>query len=217
MFLTVALSLFLQASGSSPAPSRGSELVQADLRGSTTAGAIEPPEVALSAVRAARGQWLGREVRFTLQIESQVEHWNPWLTRFSEKLYRGFRAWSDEGFLWRHEDFDDVAPRLFVRRGTEAEGRLATAARYERFRVRARVCEVFLDEPWIEVLEAELLPERVGEGTILHAVRGLELLAEGRPQLAASELERAARVPLLPAHVARELSKLREACNVGER
>ncbi len=184
------------------------------LAGSLASDGVEegPPEIELTTLRTERGRWLGREVRFTLQVDSEPEGWNPWLTRFSAAHYRGLSAWGDEQLLWDERAHADPAPRLFVRRGTEADRSLRNLRRYDRLRVRAVVREVFLDEPWIELVEIERLTERIEEGTILHAVRAIELLEDGRLILAAGELDRAATPRRLPEHVARELTRLRELC-----
>lgn len=170
-------------------------------------------EVTLAELRARRGHWLGREVAFTLQVESEPETWRSWLTRFTPARYRALRAWGDEAFLWERAAFDDPAPHLFAARGSAAERALAGARRYDRFRVRAAVREVFLDEPWVELLEVERLPERIEEGTLVHALRALELLEQKSYVLAANELERAAAPSRLPARVVTELARLRALCD----
>ena len=177
------------------------------------AGEPTPPEPArLADLRTDRVRWLGREVEFVLQLEGRVDDWKPWITRFAPERYVGLRAWPDEVFLWKREAWLDPAPRLFARRGTTAAWRIGAAKRYARFRVRAVMREVFLDEPWIEILEAEPLREAISEGTILHAVRALEQIEAGSLRLAASELERASAPVRLPKRVRDELARLRELC-----
>ncbi|MEM7310106.1 MAG: hypothetical protein AAF682_25750 [Planctomycetota bacterium] len=171
-----------------------------------------PREALLSAVRADPGAFLGQELSFVLQLESAVERWNPYLSRFGPVEHARYRGWSDDRFLWDVDAFDDPAPYLFVRRKAPAARQLAEALPYERFAVRGTVREIFLGEPWIEVHAVERLPEQVSEGTILHAVRGLELLRERRSGLARAQLERA-RAGFLPAGARAELDRLIESCD----
>lgn len=171
----------------------------------------EPAPVTLSELRADPPAHLGREVLCVLQLGEATPDCNPYLTRFGRGEYQRFRAWSDERFLWERAAFDDPAPYVFARRGTPAAAALAAARPYERFEVRAVAREIFLGEPWIEVLSAQRLPEQVSEGAILHAARGLDLLLEGNDDLARGQLERA-RAGFLPEHARAELDRLIATC-----
>jgi hypothetical protein len=180
----------------------------------------EPPappaghaEVALSELRADPPARLGQTVHLVLQLGDAVPTFNPYVTRFGPGDFLCFRAWSDEQFLWERAAFDDPAPYVFARRGSVAAAILAGGRPYARFEVVASVREVFLGEPWIEVLSAERLAEEVSEGAILHAVRGLELLREKNGALAAGQLERA-KAGFLPAHARAELDRLIATCPV---
>lgn len=172
----------------------------------------DPPAAALSDLRGDPAAWLGREVRLIVQRERELDAWQPFLSRFGPGDFAGFRAWGDGAFLWERAAFLDPAPRLFARRGGAAARVLQAGQPYDRFAVRAVVREVFQAEPWIEVLDARRLPEKVGEGAILHASRGLELLAEGSRDLARDQLQRA-RAGLIPAHAALELDRLIATCD----
>ena len=171
----------------------------------------EPPLVTLSGLRADPPAHLGQEVQCVLQLGDPVPAFNPYLTRFGPGEFLCFQAWSDERFLWDRAAFEDPAPYVFARRGTPAADLLAAARPYQRFRVRAVPREVFLGEPWIEVLDADRMHESVSEGTILHAARGLELLAEGNADLARGQLQRA-KAGFLPEHARAELERLIESC-----
>jgi hypothetical protein len=171
--------------------------------------AESPPERALSDLARDPLADLGEEVRLVLQFGAPLASWNPYLTRFGAGDFAGYEAWGDERFLWERAAFDAPERTLFARRGSSAERVLADAKPYQRFLVRAVVREVFLGKPWIEILAAERLAEEVSEGSLLHAIRGLELLAEGQKDLARAQIERAA-AGFLPAHARAELERLAE-------
>ena len=71
------------------------------------------------------------------------------------------------------------------------------------------VRELHAGAAWIEVTDASWTPEQTPEGTVLHAIRGLELIEREGWALAVSELDRAM-APNLPGHVRRELVILRD-------
>jgi len=174
--------------------------------------ALEPAEAALAELRAEPAAFVGRTVRFTLQLDRELDAWQPFLTRFGPGDFAAYRAWPDEAFLWERKAFDDTTSRVFARRGTAPELVLGGGRSYDRFAVTAVVRDVFLGEPWLEVTDARRLTEAVGEGAILHASRGLELFAQGNRELARDQLERA-RAGMLPEHARAELDRLIERCD----
>ena len=155
-------------------------------------------EVRLHELRANAGRYLGQDVHFALQLSSVTEDWEPYLSRFGPGDWLGFQAWPDELFTWEADVFADPAPRLFCRRGSPAALRLARAAPHARFEARARVCEAFLGEPWIEIVELTPLPGEVGPGTIVHVERARSLRLEGQWDLALEQYGRAKLAPLPP-------------------
>ncbi len=169
--------------------------------------AAAPVLVALRDVRRAPDARLGEELRMVVQLRGALASWNPWLTRFGELDYAGYAAWGDEQLTWEVREHFDVCERLFARRDSLAERLLRDARPYERFEVVAIVREIFLDEPWLEIVAARRLERQVTEGTVLHASRALALLELGRYSLAASELDRA-RTTALPDHATAELDRI---------
>ena len=125
----------------------------------------------LSEMRARPGKFLGQEVRFRLQFRDLVEDWEPYLSRFEPARWLELEVWPDECFTWDKPVFDSPVGHVFVRRGGGFEPLARRAREYQRFEAVARVREVFLGEPWIEVLELVPLDGEVGEGTILHVTR----------------------------------------------
>ena len=177
--------------------------------GAAEAGVVE--RISLSALRAEPNLALGETVRFIVQLDATVEDWNPYLSRFGPGDHACFAGWSDDRFLWERAAYDDPAMRLFARHGSAAQRILAGGRRFERYELVGVVREVFLDEPWIEVESAQRLPNFVSEGTILHAARAIELLAEGHLDLAKAQLHRA-RGGFLPPSARAELDRLLEDC-----
>lgn len=164
--------------------------------------------VALEALRSRPAKHLGQEVRFTLQFRALVEDWNPYLSRFEPTRWLALEGWPDEALLWDAAAFARPVGRLFVRRGGGFEPLARRARAYQRFAVRARVRELFLGEPWLEVLELVPLAGEVGEGTILHVTRARELAGEEQFALALEQYERARSAPLPPHALAALLAEI---------
>ena len=78
------------------------------------------------------------------------------------------------------------------------------------------VRSIFLDEPWIELLEVRSLKERVSQGTVIHGERAVKLMGENHYDLALGEIERA-RAGRLPKLADAELGRLEEQCRANIR
>lgn len=215
------LPLLLIPARSAASPGEGDPPGGADDRASvqTSADPFEAPGLTpatLTAMRANPSSWLGRRARVVLQLRGEAPRWNPYLTRFGPADYVRFEAWCDRVHLWDRGAYDDPAPYLFAPRGSVAELGLRSAQPHERYEAVVVVRETFLGEPWVEVERVRRQPEMVTEGTILHAVRALELHAEGRCDLALEQFGRAGAASL-PAHAREELDRLETACATGHR
>lgn len=167
----------------------------------------ELPRVELSALRAAPAENVGRRVRFVIQVREERASWNPWITRFGSAQFRSWSAWSDDRMLWERSVWEDPCETLFARRRQGAARVLAGARPYDRFEVVGAVREVFRGIAWIEIESAKRLPRAVGEGSVLHASRALELMQQEAWERALAELERA-RTTLLPRHADARLAEL---------
>jgi hypothetical protein len=171
----------------------------------------------LGELRAAPARFLGEELRIQLQFRALVEDWNPYLSRFEPARWLALEGWPDEAFTWDERVFRAPFARLFVRRGGGFEPLARRARTYQRFEVHARVREVFLGQPWLEILELVPLEGEVGEGAILHVTRARELAAEGSFTLALEQYERARAGPLPPHALAALLEEIRAAELAKER
>ena len=165
----------------------------------------EAVDVALSTVdldelRAHPLRWRGTPLRVTVQLGTEREPWAPGLTRFHQGRFRAFEAWSDTARLWHAGAWADPLPGLYVRRDAPAAAALAGAGEYGRLELELVLRAISGGEIWAEVTAARRLPRSVGEGTLIHAGRALDLLADGRPAAAAEEYERALAAPLPDGH-----------------
>ena len=154
---------------------------------------------------------LGETQRVMAHLHGEIEDWNPFLTRFHGADYSCITFWADEQPLWIKEEFDTPAAGFFVRRRTDLAKVLATGKRHDRFALDVKVVAIHAGRPWIEIVDIERTEQQVPEGTVLHAIRAVDMIDREGWALAASELERALR-PNLPDHVRRELEILLESC-----
>jgi hypothetical protein len=170
-----------------------------------------PPLVLWQDLCDRPSRWLEQTVRLRVQFQGRVDTWNPYLTRFGTKRFAGIQAWADEQFPWIQSEFDAPEVRLFLQRGESCAWALDSANPGARFEVTAVVREVFLDVPWTEILEVFPLPERIGEGTLIHAGKALDLMKTRAWSLAELEIVQAI-TDNLPAHARAELDRLRTEC-----
>jgi len=176
--------------------------------------AAEPLEVKAAEVWERPSSFLGRTVVMRVQVQRRLESWNPFTTRFGDGEYGAWHAWSDEQFPWVEEDFRAPRVRLFARLGGSAERALGNSAAHARFELTGVVRSVFAGRPWFEVLSVSPLVRQIGEGCVLHASRGLELMDQEQWVGALAELERAASEGL-PVHARVELERLQEECRAA--
>jgi hypothetical protein len=170
-----------------------------------------PPLVTWQDLCDRPSRWLGKTVRLRIQYHDRVDTWNPYLTRFGSKRFAAIQAWSDEQLPWIRSDFDAPLVRLFLPRGESCSWALGQAQSGARFELTAVVREVFLDMPWAEIQEVLPLTERIGEGTVIHASKAVELMKKREWKLAGLEVDQAI-TESLPAHARAELERLRAEC-----
>jgi len=184
------------------------------------AAALEVPPRASSAAPALvpwqdlcdrPSHWLGKPVRLRVQFQGRLDTWNPYMTRFGPRRFTAIQGWSDEQFPWIRSEFEAPLARLFVQRGGSCAWALESAQTGDRYEITAVVREVFLDVPWAEVLEVLPLPERIGEGTVIHAGKALDLMQKQNWALAELEIDQAI-AENLPAHARAELERLKAEC-----
>lgn len=174
------------------------------------------PEVAerVSAkeVWAHPGRYLGRSLCLEVQVHSHPVSWNPFLTRFGTTDFACVSAWAAEQLPWDERAWEHPLVRAFLRRGSAAHWALEGAERYRCFELTGTVRSVFAGVPWFEVSGVKPLLREIGEGTVLHASRGIELARDRAWTRARSEFERAL-VGGLPEAARVELERWIEVCD----
>ena len=189
-------------------PASGAEIGVVEAAGPTLPVA---PRSTLSALMDVPEQRLGEAVTVVAQFRREIEDWNPFLSRFTPADHRCVEVWGDEQRLWIAEEYDAPMARLHVRRGTAAEAVIASSRPHDRLELELVVRELIAGSPWIEVTHAARTEEQTPEGTVLHAIRALEMIDREGWRIAISELDRAL-APDLPGHVRRELESIRADC-----
>lgn len=194
-------------------PGSVAQVVEASAPSLPAAPAV--PTYSISALLDRPEMKLGEEHRVVAQLHGEIEEWHPFLTRFHAGDYRCVTFWADEQWLWIQEEFDAPAVDFFVRRRSEADELLSSCRKHDRLRLDLIVREVHAGRTWIEIAGATLTEAQTPEGTILHAIRALDMVEREGWALAISELERALR-PNLPGHVRRELETILGQCEAGQ-
>lgn len=142
---------------------------------------------------------LGTRIRVVAQFQAGVTQWNPYLTRFNAVTHDGWQLWSDAQELWVRDEYEAPRVRVFSAKGGELSKRMAQLGSQQRVELELIVRECFLELPWAELVGMRVLDESVGEATVFHAARAIELERSGSLELALSELK-SALVPGLPEH-----------------
>ncbi len=179
------------------------------------AGAPSLPLVTWEELSARPDLALGTLQRMVVQYADPIDDWEPYLTRYSPEAYLSLRAWTDSQELWFRADYDAPAARLFVRRGTRAAALVADLEPHDRIVVACTVHDQFLGRPWVEIVSARRMHEYVPEGSVLHAVNGMEFLDRGILDLARDQFARALAAPL-PVHAREALERLVARCDQPE-
>lgn len=163
-----------------------------------------PAVAAWSALTAAPEAHLAEPVRLFLQFHSVEEDWECYQTRFSPEGWIALRAWTDEQRLWDPAEFERPEALVFVPRGGRLARLVPRLRPHDRIALVGVVRTAQLGRPWVEVRGCQRARSTVPEGTVLHAVKALELMDRKAWELAAEQLGRALAAPL-PAPAAEEL------------
>ena len=203
--------VFLAGVGSS-GPVEGNTAVHASpIPAAAPLGVPNFPSVDLGDIRKRPVFFRGETVQFILQVGSENETWNPYLTRFDTKRFRSWNAWADSQAIWHYPDYLDSGSRYFARRGSKAALMLSDAAPYDRFLVTATVRTIFMGEPWIQLHIATPLKHSLGKGTLLHASRAMDFAADDLYRAAVDQYKRALAAPMPPAMEQRMRAELKAA------
>jgi hypothetical protein len=179
--------------------------------GTPASASSDVPLVTWEQLCARPSQWAGKTVHLRIQYQDPVASWNPYLTRFAPSRYVAVQAWADEQIPWVKTEYDTPAVRLFALRDGSCAWAFQSARKGDRFEVTIAVREVFLALPWAEITEVVPLEERIGEGTVIHAGRAVELMKKEAWKLAELEIDQAITIRL-PERARAELLRMKAQC-----
>jgi len=173
-----------------------------------------PPLVTWEEISARPSRFLGKTLHLRIQYQDPVATWNPYLTRFSPGRFVAVQAWADEQIPWIRTEYDAPVVRLFTLRDGPCAWAFQSARKGDRFEITVVVREVFLALPWAEVTEVLPLPDRIGEGTVIHAGRAVDWMAKKAWKLAELEIDQAITINL-PERARKELLRMKEECQAA--
>ena len=142
----------------------------------------------LSEVRAHADAYRNVKVQFDIQFATLGGVSNPFFTQFVPTDFANFHGWATEQPIWQKQSFDDLFGLLFVSKSSEQLQELYGMATFQRMRVLGLVRNTFQNQPWIEVLSFERLPEQVDWATLGHLYRADKWMEQRQWQQALSEL-----------------------------
>ena len=145
-------------------------------------------EVTLDTIRRQPDAFQNVRVRFEVQFCSLGKIWNPFFTRFVPSEYANFYAWSGTQPIWRKDSYEDVFGMLFLSKSSMQLNQLYNYRTYDRLQIEGVVQNVFQGNPWIEVLDMQLVPGRVDNPTLTHLYRADSYMQKREWSKAISEL-----------------------------
>jgi hypothetical protein len=142
----------------------------------------------LTAMRANPDAFQGVKVQFVTQFASLGRISNPFFTKFTPTDFANFYGWGDGQKLWQEDQYSDVFGMLFLSKTNRQLESLYTMNLYTRMRCTGVVRNTFQGIPWIEVLEFQVLNEKLDTAVLTHLHRGEGLMKQRLWQRAISEL-----------------------------
>lgn len=171
--------------------------------------------VELADVMKSPQEFLGREVSFKCRFAMQGKLFKSFNTRFNENEHANFAVWCMDAKLWDKTDRRNVLPTLYVDKSLAgAAEMLRSTAKYDVVEITGEVVSVYAGLPWLMVTDlrkVEAPEEKLGETTVAHVRQGLDLLAEGKADIAARHLEMALEAGVPQSQRAGVVEKLGEA------
>ena len=142
----------------------------------------------LSEVRAHPDAYRNVKVQFDLQFATLGGISNPFFTQFVPTEFANFHGWAVEQTIWQKQTFDDVFGLLFISKSSDQLEDLYGSTTFQRLRVTALVRNTFQNQPWIEVMSFERLPQQVEWATLGHLYRADKWMDQRQWPQALSEL-----------------------------
>ncbi|HKE01036.1 MAG TPA: hypothetical protein VKE69_08505 [Planctomycetota bacterium] len=147
----------------------------------------------LTAIRKRPEGFRSLPVELVIHFHETRKAGNPFFTRFTADSYIGIAAWGAEQPIWRKEEYTNDHPFFFAERRSAVIRKFLEAHTYDRIKITAVVRDIFKGVPYIEIIKAEPLDEKLDEPTIAHAARGRKMAEAGNGKAAVEEYERAFR------------------------
>jgi hypothetical protein len=160
----------------------------------------EPRQLQVEDLLKDPESYRGIPVRLELAFCGLGKLENPFFTRFTMANYINFACWNGQAMLWEREQYIDSFPLFFADRRLKVSEVFATAMPFERFEVHAIIRDTFRGLPWVEILSAKPLEDRLTKASVRHIRQAKLQLAKGNHSLAAGEFARALKAPLPRAH-----------------
>lgn len=179
----------------------------------TNSGELNQPDtrVDLGVVYDHPAEAVGQELSFYVQFDGLQEDWNAFGTEFAPSSHLRATVWSDNQRLWDRLDFNNPLGEVYIRTNTRAAQRLLGVQRFQRLLCVGTVRNLRCGKPWIEVTHMYVARQSVSEGSLLHAIRAVDLHSRKAFTLARDEYARAITANL-PKAVRSELQGLVDAC-----
>jgi len=175
------------------------------------AGASRP--ASLDDLRRDPGVWRDVVVSLDVRVAGVIEAGDAGVTRFVARDWRAVSVVAAAA-----ASASRPLSSIFVRRGSEAERRLAVAAKDARVQLRGSVRDVVAGEPWIEVFEAtgDADPLNPDEANVV--ARADDFLARGNPAAAETLYRGLAAKRSMPKAVRADICrKIAESCRAQRR
>jgi tetratricopeptide (TPR) repeat protein len=131
-------------------------------------------------------KYIDLPVRIQLYFSKSGKAYNPYFTRFNEDMYMNFSAWPLDARLYEKRDFQRAYHMFFIQRASmKLWKNLFEEDRITPIEVKAVVRDIFVGQPWIEVLDYDEKSAGLSENDVRNAVRGEALYQMGRYEEAA--------------------------------
>ena len=147
-----------------------------------------PVATTLTQIRSDADAFRNVQVTFVAQFAGLGKISNPFFTRFTPSDYANFYVWADEQPIWRRTSYENIFGNLFYSKLAPKLQQVFELETYQRMRITGIIRNTFQNQPWIEVVDFELLPDRVDSAVLSHMYRGEQFMTERRWQRAIAEL-----------------------------
>jgi len=111
--------------------------------------------ISLSAIRANPENYLNVYFRAWVRFHREENLETPEYTPFSREKFMNFSLWSADAKLWMESERMNDLPFCFAEKDDRIVYEIAQLHEYDMLLVYGRVRAVFLNEPWVEIIDVE--------------------------------------------------------------